>query len=78
MSIMDEILKNKQALEESFAGLRQIFENAEKEFREKNERLLGAIRTIQAQDAAALGKIQQALNEIIASNDSVKQNNQKK
>jgi hypothetical protein len=75
---MEEITKNKQSLEEAFSGLRQIFENAERDFKIKNEKLLGAIRDIQAQDAAALSKIQHALNEIIASNNCVKQNQEKK
>jgi hypothetical protein len=68
------IMTQQIELEKSFQGLKMIFEQAEKDFRERSQVLAQSIQKSQQQDAINLSKIHQALQGIIAANNSVKQN----
>jgi cytochrome c556 len=70
----EAIIKQQKDLEGSFTALRVIFEQAEKDFRNKSQIFLSAMSQIQTQDATNLAQIHQALQKIIDSNNSVKQN----
>jgi cytochrome c556 len=72
------IIKQQQDLENSFTALRLIFEQAEKDFKNKSQIFLAAMSQIQTQDATNLAQIHQALQKIIDSNNSVKQNADRK
>jgi propanediol dehydratase large subunit len=72
------IVRQQDELEKSFTGLRMVFEQAERDFKHKSETLMQLMGQQQSQDALSLSKIHQALLLIIDSNNSVKQNQEKK
>lgn len=66
------VLKQQQELETAFGALKQVFEQAEVDFKNRNKVIMEMIAQMNTKDADNMSKIHQALQAILESNSSVK------
>jgi len=69
----ETLIQHQKELEVSFQALKQLFEQAEKDFKTKHLALKEGFATLQKQEAMSLAKIHDALQGIITMTSAPKQ-----
>lgn len=68
---LESIAQQQKELEMAFAGLKKVFEEVEIKFKQKQQRIVQMLAQEQAKEAANLGQIHTALDQILKSFDGI-------